>query len=47
MEFKEICPKCKGTGIIKDKNGVHTCYDCLESDKFEQHGKPPDSGIKL
>jgi hypothetical protein len=41
------CEKCNGTGIVKDKNGVHTCFDCLENDVFEQHGKPKDSGIKL
>ena len=47
MEDKNTCPKCHGTDIVKDQTGVHTCYDCLESDKLEQHGQPKDSGIKL
>ncbi len=42
------CEKCNGTGIVKDKNGtIHTCFDCLANDVFEQHGKPKDSGIRL
>jgi len=43
------CPKCHGTGIVKEKDGtIHTCFDCLQnSDQFEQHGKPKDSGIRL
>lgn len=45
---KNVCEKCHGTGIVKDKDGtVHTCFDCLENDVFEQHGRPKDSGIKL
>jgi len=45
---KYICEKCKGTGIVKEKNGtVHTCFDCLNSGRFEQHGKPKDVKIKL
>jgi hypothetical protein len=48
MENEKICFKCKGTGIVKEKNGeVHVCFDCLNSDKFEQHGTPKDSGIRL
>jgi ribosomal protein L37AE/L43A len=43
---KMYCEKCKNTGIVKDKTGVHVCFDCLENDVFEQHGKPKDSGIK-
>ena len=44
---KNTCPKCNGAGIIKEKDGsVHTCFDCLNSDQFEQHGNPKDSGIK-
>jgi len=44
-----VCEKCHGAGIIKDKDGtVHTCFDCLQnSEKFEQHGKPKDSGIRI
>ena len=47
-EKKSVCEKCHGTGIVKEKNGsVHTCYDCLNSDRLEQHGKPRDSGIRI
>jgi hypothetical protein len=45
---KEICNKCKGAGVIREKNGtVHTCYDCLQADRLEQHGKPKETNIKL
>ncbi len=47
MEEKEVCEKCHGTGIVKDKSGVHVCFDCLNADKLEQHGNPKDPGIKL
>jgi len=34
--------------MIREKDGtVHTCFDCLNADRFEQHGKPKDSRIKL
>ena len=49
MEIPEkyICPKCQNKGMIKDKDGtVHTCFDCLNSNRFEQHGKPEDTGIR-
>ncbi len=51
MESKEkyVCPKCKGTHIVKDKDGtIHTCFDCLnnDSEEFDQHGKPRDTGIR-
>ncbi len=42
------CPKCNGTGIVKDENGVHVCWDCLESGKMDVHSKKlPDIKIKL
>ena len=47
---KFSCTKCNGTMIVKEKDGtIHTCFDCLQnnSDQFEQHGKPKDSGIKI
>ncbi len=47
---ENICKKCNGTGIVKEKNGsIHTCYDCLlkNTEKFDQHGKPKDTGIRL
>lgn len=38
MEKKEVCPKCNGTGNIKEKNGsVHICYDCLLAGRLDQH----------
>ncbi|MEM4325918.1 MAG: hypothetical protein QXU40_01295 [Candidatus Pacearchaeota archaeon] len=36
----ETCPKCKGTGVVKEKDGtVHTCFDCLIKGKLDQHDK--------
>lgn len=45
----ELCVKCKGTGIVKEKNGsVHVCWDCLQCGKLDVHSKNvPDSKIKL
>jgi len=47
--MKEKCPKCKGTGVIKEKDGtIHTCWDCLGSGEFDQHSKEvKDSGIEI
>jgi Ribonuclease G/E len=49
---KNVCEKCKGTGIIKEKDGtVHICFDCLNSGRLDQHNKnikdASDLGIKL
>jgi DnaJ-class molecular chaperone len=43
------CPKCHGTGMVKEKNGeVHTCFDCLMSGNMEQHSKEiKDSKIRI
>jgi len=43
------CPKCKGKGIITEKNGtVHTCWECLRKGTMDQHSKDlKDPGIKL
>jgi DnaJ-class molecular chaperone len=42
------CPDCKGTGIVKDGKGVHTCWKCLQEGQMEQHSKEiKDAGIKL
>jgi DnaJ-class molecular chaperone len=48
-ETKEECPKCHGTGIVKEKNGtMHTCWDCLKKGKLNVHSeKVPDSKIKI
>jgi hypothetical protein len=36
------CPKCKGTGRIKDADGtIHICYDCLTRGNMDQHDKNP------
>ena len=47
-----ICEKCRGTSMIKDKNGtVHICFDCLKAGRLDQHDKKirdaSDFGIKL
>ena len=46
MDFGE-CPKCNGTGIVKDPCGdVHVCWDCLEAGKLDVHTKNlPDPRI--
>jgi DnaJ-class molecular chaperone len=43
------CPKCHGTGIVKEKDGtIHTCWDCLMNGDFDVHSeKVPDSKIKI
>lgn len=48
MEGREDCPKCKGTGRVKEKNGtIHICYDCLLSGKMDQHDKNVKSAEEL
>lgn len=43
------CPKCHGTGIVKETDGsVHCCWDCLAKGDLDQHSKNvKDSNIKL
>jgi DnaJ-class molecular chaperone len=43
------CPKCNGTGVVKEKNGqVHTCWECLQKGELEVHSdKVPDSKVKI
>lgn len=47
------CQKCKGTGMVKerDKDGhvsIHTCWDCLQQGDMDQHSKDvKDSNIKI
>jgi hypothetical protein len=45
----ETCPKCNGTGIVKEKDGsVHTCWDCLQKGQLDVHsGSVPDSKVKV
>jgi len=47
--MNEVCKKCNGTGIVKDKDGsVHVCWDCLREGKLDVHTEHlPDSKIKL
>ncbi|MEK6945242.1 MAG: hypothetical protein AABW63_00425 [Nanoarchaeota archaeon] len=34
------CPKCKGTGRVKNKDGsIQTCFDCLLNGEMDQHTK--------
>lgn len=33
------CKKCKDTGKILDKNGMHVCYDCLKAGRLDVHSK--------
>lgn len=43
------CPKCHGTGVVKDKDGsVHTCWDCLQKGELNVHSNNvPDSKVKV
>lgn len=45
---EDVCLKCKGTGIVKDKSGVHVCFDCLRAGKLDPYSKNvKDSGIRI
>ncbi len=40
MSNSQFCPKCNGTGRVRDKDGtVHPCYDCLLNGRMDQHTK--------
>ncbi len=42
------CPKCRGTGIVKEGDSIHTCFDCLEKGELDQHSKTvKESDIRL
>jgi hypothetical protein len=43
------CPKCHGTGMVKEKDGsVHTCWDCLQKGDLDVHSdKVSDSKVKI
>ena len=42
------CPKCHGTGIVKDEKGIHTCWDCLNKGDFDVHSdKVPESKVQI
>jgi protein-arginine kinase activator protein McsA len=36
-EYK--CQKCKDTGKVLSKHGMHVCYDCLQSGRLDVHSK--------
>jgi len=46
---EEVCQKCKGTGIVKEKDGsIHVCWDCLREGRLDVHSKNvKDSGLKI
>jgi len=45
---RENCPKCKGTGRIREKDGtIHVCYDCLLDGGMDQHNKDLKSAEDL
>jgi hypothetical protein len=47
--MSETCPKCNGTGVVKEKTGqIHTCWDCLQKGQLDVHSdKVPDSKVKV
>jgi DnaJ-class molecular chaperone len=49
IKNSEICLKCKGTGIVKEKDGsVHVCWDCLNNGKLDVHSKNvKESGLRI
>lgn len=43
-----VCRKCGGKGIVKEKDGsVHTCFECLEKGRLDQHDKNPKTAEEL
>ncbi|MEM3091236.1 MAG: hypothetical protein QXU39_01075 [Candidatus Pacearchaeota archaeon] len=49
METEEnVCKKCGGKKIIKEKDGtIHTCFECLEKGRLDQHDKNPKTAEEL
>jgi DnaJ-class molecular chaperone len=47
--MNETCPKCNGTGMVKEKDGsIHTCWDCLQKGQLDVHSdNVPDSKVKV
>ena len=47
MFFME-CPVCKGEGRVKDKDGVHVCWECLNSGRLDIYSEDvPEPKIKI
>jgi len=46
---RNVCPKCKGLGRIKQADGtLRPCWDCLFGGKMDQHSKDlKESGISV
>jgi len=47
--MSQNCPKCHGTGVVKEKDGsIHTCWDCLQDGSLDVHStKVSDSKVKI
>jgi DnaJ-class molecular chaperone len=47
--MRNDCPKCHGTGMVKEADGsIHTCWDCLRDGSMDVHSsKVSDSKIKI
>lgn len=42
------CPKCHGTGRIKERDGtIHPCFDCLLAGHLDQHNSNLKSGEEM
>jgi ribosomal protein L37AE/L43A len=42
-----VCPKCHGSGIVKDEKGIHTCWDCLMNGNLDAHSKKlPETSLR-
>jgi len=51
MDFvnRSVCPDCKNTGMIKEKDGTcHTCWKCLAEGRLDCHSENlPDTKIRV
>jgi DnaJ-class molecular chaperone len=47
--MRNDCPKCHGTGMVKESDGsIHTCWDCLRDGSMDVHSnKVADSKIRV
>ena len=35
----ETCPKCNGSGRVRDESGIHTCFDCLIAGRLDNQAR--------